>query len=339
MYFREPDKNRFINAINHVEQQEIPFAETEIHPFHIKTILGRNIPAGLRMAELPARDYIELIQRTSMDMAYLHVPWKLGRKEILGEDTIKHYVDGTIKSISDIDKFFEPDLDIIRKRLDEMLEAVEGTNIGLIYNIYNTPFISITAVGYEDYYVQLIHNPGFIEELFSRVDEVVERQLEIVLSYPIDVVMLTNILCMNTGPIMSREMMETYEYPYLRRHVKACCSKGIPVAYHCDGDNTSLCPEFIKIGIKALQAIEPCGNQDIYQLKKEYGDILSLWGNIDVSLLRDGTEEQVIADVQKHIEKLSPGGGYICASSHDIHEKIPIKNFWAMVKAIVHASV
>lgn len=334
MYIREPDKKRFINAMNFIEQEEVPFVETEIHPIQIKKILGRDIPFGLRMYELPHKDYLELIQRTGMDMAYLQVPWKLGRKEQLGEDGMYHYTDGIIKSASDMGKFKEPDLDIIKRRLDEMLKATEGTGIGILYNPYNTPFIVTTAVGYEDYYLQLISDPSFIKDLSKRVDDIVARQLEIVLSYPIDAVLLTNILCMNTGPLMSKAMMEEFEFPYLQRHIKSCREKGVFVSYHCDGDNSSLCSDFIKMGIQSVQAIEPCGNQDIYKLKEMYGDKLVLWGNIDVSLLMTGTREQIVSDVTEHIEKLSPGGGYICASSHDINEKIPIENFWTMVGTI-----
>jgi hypothetical protein len=339
VYIREPNKRRFINAVNHIEQEDVPFVETEIDFTVAEMVLGRKVPRGLRSYELSPKDYVTLLQRTGMDMAYLHVPWKLGRKEHIDADGRMHYVDGTIKTFSDLRKFEEPDMDVIKRRLDEMITVLDGTNIGTFYNIYNTPFIAITAVGYEDYYLALLTEPDFIKELFKRVEEVVVKQLEIVLSYPIDAVLLTNILCMNTGPIMRKEMMEEFEFPYLKRHIERARSKGVLVAYHCDGDNSLLCPDLIGMGVQVLQALEPCGNQNIYKLKKLYGNKVTLWGNIDVSLLATGTKGQIVKDVTDHIEKLSIGGGYICASSHDINEKIPIENFWTMAETVFSTKV
>ena len=43
-----------------------------------------------------------------------------------------------------------------------------------------------------------------------------------------------------------------------------------------------------------------------------------------------GTPEEVRRDTIEHIERLAVGGGYVCASSHDISEAVPLDNFYAM---------
>jgi uroporphyrinogen decarboxylase len=85
-----------------------------------------------------------------------------------------------------------------------------------------------------------------------------------------------------------------------------------------------------------LNPIDPSAEgQDIYKLKEEFGSHLTLCGNINVDgVLLKGTPEEVKSDVYNHIENLAVGGGYIVASSHDLHQLIPVENIYAMRDAV-----
>ncbi len=335
MHPRRPDKARYLNAMNLVEQEEVPFVETEADFTVVEKVLGREIPGVKKSYELPPQDYVEFLQRMGMDMAYLGVRWKLGRKERLDADGRSLYVDGTIKTRADLKRIEDPGDDEIRRCLDEMVPALDGTGIGIMYNHWNTPVTVTTAVGYQDYYIALLSDPDFVRECLKRVDEIIVRQLEVILSYPIDAHIIVHILAMSSGPLMSDELIEEFEFPYLQRNLDMIRAKGIPVSFHCDGDNRKFFPRLIEMGIQGIQAIEPCGGrQDIYELKALYGDKVALHGNIDCELLISGTKEQVAADVVEHIQRLSVGGGYICSSSHDLNEQMPMENIWTMVETI-----
>ena len=336
---RDPDRARFLKAVDHVEQDEVPFFELEVDFTHVERVLGRPVEAR-RSYDLAPADYVEFLQRTGMDVAYLHVPWKLGRREGMDGEGRSYYIDGTIREAADVRKIRDPGLDGIRARIEEMLEATDGTRIGTMYNISNTPFIVTTAMGYERYYMALMDDSELVRECFRRVDEIVARRLETVLSYPLDAIMVVNILCMNTGPLFSRDIMEEFELPYLRRHVESSRESGKIVAYHCDGDNTSLYRTLLDLGIQIFQAIEPCGGrQDIYSLKDLYGDGATFHGNIDVGgVLMHGDTEDVEREVAEQVSRLAVGGGYVCGSSHDINEQVPHENFSAMIAAI-HAGL
>ena len=86
------------------------------------------------------------------------------------------------------------------------------------------------------------------------------------------------------------------------------------------------------MGVDILNPIDLCsGNQDIYEIKESYGDIITISGNVDIEgVLKNGTPEEVTIDVNKHIERLAKGGGYIVSSSHNLHHYVPIENFYAM---------
>ena len=85
--------------------------------------------------------------------------------------------------------------------------------------------------------------------------------------------------------------------------------KGIPVSFHCDGDNRKFFPRMIEMGIQCIQAIDPCGGrQDIFELKRLYGARVALHGNIDCELLISGTPDDVRAATEEQVRILAPGG-------------------------------
>ena len=334
---RNSDKNRYLNAVKRIASEEIPFQEDEIEISVAGKILNRPLPM-VRPFELPAKDYVELNRRSGNDIIFLSNVWELGRRNVVDPEGRKHYVDGTIKNTDDLKRIAYPDIGRIKKSIEEMLEAVHGTGMGIKYAANQTPFIVTTAVGYQDYYESLIANPGFIHEFQKKVNAFCLAELELALSYPIDVIQVSAVFFDKNGPLLSRAMIEEFELPSLRERVKMVKDKGVPVSIHADGNFTSFIPEFIKMGIDVLNPVEPCGGkQDIYKIKEDYGEMISLHGNIDLSgVLTYGTPADVEKDVAEHIERLAAGGGYICASSHNITEAVPLENFYAMRDSVLN---
>jgi len=155
-------------------------------------------------------------------------------------------------------------------------------------------------------------------------------------SYPVDVVKIGSGLVTNTGPMLSPGMMEEFEFSLLRDQAELVKERNILLYFHVDGNVTALIPQFLEMGMDVLNPIDPCaGMQDIYEIKRLFGDRLALCGNIDVdNVLRKGSPEEVAQEVKTHIDGLARGGGYIVASSHNLHELIPVENFYAMRDAV-----
>jgi uroporphyrinogen decarboxylase len=96
----------------------------------------------------------------------------------------------------------------------------------------------------------------------------------------------------------------------------------------------------LEMGVDILNPIDPSGGtQDIYGIEEQWRDELCLHGNIDIDgVLLKGSPADVRQDVQEHIQRLGNGGGYVVASSHDLHHMLPLENIYAMRDA-VHDSV
>jgi len=192
--------------------------------------------------------------------------------------------------------------------------------------------MTMTAIGYQDYYMALYDDPQFIRDFQALLEAFCLRELEMALTYPIDVIQVSFIAFSKAGLMMSREHVEEFELPSLRRRVRMIKDKGKLVSLHADGNFTELLPELIEMGIDVVNPVEPCeGRQDIYALKAQYGDCMTFHGNIDLAgVLAYGTPEEVAQDTREHLDRLSPGGGYVAASSHNITEAVPLENFFAM---------
>ncbi len=75
---------------------------------------------------------------------------------------------------------------------------------------------------------------------------------------------------------------------------------------------------------------------DIAQLKKKYGHLICLMGNIDLHYtLTRGTPEETEAEVKQRILELGPGGGYILASSNGLTAYCKPENVLAMSRALL----
>jgi uroporphyrinogen decarboxylase len=142
-------------------------------------------------------------------------------------------------------------------------------------------------------------------------------------------------LAHHSSTLISPAMFRRFIFPSLRRITERCHARGLPYFKHTDGNVQVIEEEFLLgCGFDGYHAIEPSAGMDIRRLKRQYGNRLTLLGNIDCGeLLTNGTEREIAAAVRECIVNVAPGGGYILSSSNSIHSGVPTKNFLAMLQA------
>lgn len=142
--------------------------------------------------------------------------------------------------------------------------------------------------------------------------------------------------CFKSGPMFSPANFRKFFVPYLHQIVELCHSYGVPYIKHLDGNTTRLLDMLVdEVGIDALHPIEASAGMDIYQLKKQYGEKITLMGNLDCGeLLSNGSPDQVVQETRALINGMSRGGGYIFSSSNSIHDNVKLDNLFAMAEAV-----
>jgi hypothetical protein len=84
-----------------------------------------------------------------------------------------------------------------------------------------------------------------------------------------------------------------------------------------------------------LDRSEPLARHTIHGYKQRWGDRLTLCGNMDCAgVLSQGTPADAARDTLEHLDTLSVGGGYICGSSHDVDDNMPLENLRAMAETV-----
>jgi uroporphyrinogen decarboxylase len=106
---------------------------------------------------------------------------------------------------------------------------------------------------------------------------------------------------------------------------------------HSCGSIYKLLPDLIEAGFEIINPVQTnTKDMEPARLKREFGTSLTFWGGGSDTrhILNHGTPEQVKDDVRRNIEILSPGGGFVFNTIHNIMPDVPPENVVAMFAAV-----
>jgi uroporphyrinogen decarboxylase len=154
----------------------------------------------------------------------------------------------------------------------------------------------------------------------------------------VDIIRLGDDLGMTTGPLMGPE---TYRRLFKPRHAILCdyikAHSRMHTFLHSCGSIYKLMPDLIEAGFEILNPVQTTArDMEPDRLKREFGASVTFWGaGADTrSILNRGTPEQVKDHVRANIEILSPGGGFVFNTIHNILPDVPPQNIVAMFEAV-----
>ena len=154
----------------------------------------------------------------------------------------------------------------------------------------------------------------------------------------VDIIRLGDDLGMSTGPMMSPE---TYRQLFKPRHTLLCqyikAHSSMHTFLHSCGSIYKLIPDLIEAGFEILNPVQTnVRDMQPDRLKREFGADVTFWGaGADTrSILNMGTPAQVKDHVRANIEILSPGGGFVFNTIHNILPDVPAHNILAMFEAV-----
>lgn len=106
---------------------------------------------------------------------------------------------------------------------------------------------------------------------------------------------------------------------------------GVPSLLHACGHITDYLDDLAQTKIASIHPLQRTAGMDLREIKQRYGDRFCLIGNIDSSrTLPYGSPAEVAAEVREAIDIAAPGGGYVLASDHSVHDGISVENITTM---------
>lgn len=332
--FARPNKARLEAILRHELPDRVPNFEVLVDNPTLRYVMGREVTGGSTYDNIDPQDYLEFAGRIGQDaigMNFVDTPFRQVDKQ--GNLCPLQF---RITSRSDLDRVTVVGPEVLDHRfalLDRYVKAIEGTNIGLFVTMAD--FLTDTyteTFGFENFMYFLKDDRDLVEEVLEIHADFQVALAKRVLEYPLTFFYPADDLAYKTGTLVQPDLLREMWVPRMRRVFAPALAKGVPIVFHSDGNIQELIPDLIDMGISVLNPLEPYG-MDIREIKKRYGEEITLMGNMDVGgALSTGTPEQVRAETRGLIDDIGRGGGYILASCHSITSNVQPENFLAMVR-------
>lgn len=192
--------------------------------------------------------------------------------------------------------------------------------------------------GTEQFLIDMYEDEEFAKLLIEKVTDYLVRlnlyYLEPIAPY-IGWIEFTSDFGAQHAPFISNQMFrDFFKEPYTR--IFSAIKQKYPhlkIFLHSCGSVHNLIEEFIGCGVDIMNPIQPlCAFMDSASLKQRYGDRVVFHGAVDIQQALYGSQEDVKHEVNKRIQALAHGGGYILSSANHIQRNAPVENVIAMFR-------
>jgi uroporphyrinogen decarboxylase len=364
MSLRDPNIDRLLRAFTGRIPDRVPLHEITVHSPTLEFVMGRPLAGGepgaytttdvieyekkdaektrrphviaqefrtLNTFTITPVEYVEFCQRASIDAMVVVLSYS-GQEGLLTR--------GQITGWADLDRMIPPpDLETVRQYLQPYIDAARGTGVGVAPWVHSCFARTYELVGFENFALKLFDDRAFIEHVMDIFTTYGAAVAEMAAEMEISHFWIGDDIADNRSLFISPRLIEELWLPRTERILAPLKARKIPVAYHCDGNLTDVLPLALRLGVNAIQPFQANCN-DIYAIKRKYGDRICLMGNLDIAgLLVFGTPEEVAEDTRRHLEALAPGGRYVIGSSHSITPAVKPENFMSMVETLIECGV
>jgi uroporphyrinogen decarboxylase len=247
------------------------------------------------------------------------------------------------KHLAAIESYDTPShLDLGYEELAEKARALRESTDYLLVGFFGGHIFQAgqSLRGWETFLMDLLMNRRFAEALMDHLAEANMRRFERfagTVGRCVDVVQFEDDLGMQDRPILRPELYRQVVKPYhekLFRFAKSRCDAYLLL--HTDGAVAPFIPDFIEMGIDALNPVQvSAAGMDPKALKKEFGRDIVFWGGgcDSQTVLPFGTPKEVADEVKRRIDDLAPGGGFVFGPIHNVQTGVPPENVVAMFRA------
>jgi uroporphyrinogen decarboxylase len=136
---------------------------------------------------------------------------------------------------------------------------------------------------------------------------------------------------------ISRCFYSEYVLPYEAEIAHAVRGKGVHVYTHTCGAVGDRLDLMVSAGISGIECLDPppLGNVDLAEAKSKLAGKAFIKGNIDsVSVLLDGSPEEILADAGRRIEVGKRGGGFILSTACSVAPRVPPDHLLLLREAV-----
>ncbi len=339
-------KERFLIAVKNGQPDRVPMFDFLFQRPLYRALIGRE-PAGYN-----ARDAIECALSLNHDGVWLPFGGFNGfQPKYLDANTyidewgttfrsnesawpIDAPIDYPIKSRSDLQAYIPPDPTLPGRTSElDIARTLETDGLAITGGVTG-PFTSCwMLMGYEQIALHLYDDPAVLTEIFKMSNEYNKEAARLSVAAGVDAMWISDDLGDSSRGFMRLPHFREYYLPFLDELVDYVDGLGVPVLLHCCGNFRDYIVDLAQTKISAVHPLQRTAGWDLHWFKESWGHRFSIIGNINSSrTLPFGTLEDVIGETKEAIDIAAPGGGYVLASDHSLHDGISIENITGMFR-------
>ncbi len=218
-----------------------------------------------------------------------------------------------------------------------LIEQKKNNKLVILQVSYGLFECSWMMRGFEHLFTDLLLHPDFCHGLY---DLLLERHLELVdalLELDCDGIIFVDDYGDQRNVIIGPELWRRFIKPRLARLYERVHRSGKMTFQHTCGNVFDIIPDLMEIGLDVLQSLQPEA-MPVYEIKKQYGRDLRLWGGLGTQrLLPQGTPDEIRVEIRRLRRELGKGGGYCFSSSKPIMHDVPVENAAVFIEETVQA--
>ena len=243
-------------------------------------------------------------------------------------------IDYPIKTRADLRGYRPPD-PTLPGRDAEIVAAcsAEHDDLAILGGVQGPLTTAWLLMGYENICVALYEDPELLTEVFRISNEFFKEAARRSVAAGCVGMWVSEDLGDNQRGLFKLEHYRKYVLPPFVELVDYVASLDVPVLMHSCGCITAFLDDLAQTKISSIHPLQRTAKMDLRAVKEKYGKRFCLIGNIDSTrTLPYGTPADVAAEAKEAMDIAAPGGGYILASDHSLHDGIPVENIRALAR-------
>jgi uroporphyrinogen decarboxylase len=330
----KPDFNNLLTVF----QRKVPDRPVLFEFYFNERIYSRVTPGSVPTNETAKfRRIIRTFYRLGYDYATILIPGfrftDPERQE--KKESISLNEGAEINDQKDFDGFTWPDpvdadYDILNRLADDLpqgMKLIPYSNDGILENV-------IRLMGFDNLCYKLYDDPHLIEDVFENVGSRLVQYYEKVVQYDsVGACLANDDWGFNSSTFFSPEVMRRFVFPWYKRIVEICHSKGKPVILHSCGYFDNIIDDIIEdMRFDGRHSYED-NIMPVEQAYEKYHNRIAIIGGLDVGFICRSTPDVVYDRAKAMLERSAEKGGFALGTGNSVPDYMPDKNFFALIRA------
>ncbi len=310
-------------ALQHKEADRVP-----IYPLMnsvARNLIGASYETLAKDPEACAEAYIKLTDEFDLDCICTLTDLSVeaadfGAKLIYSEDeaACPDHNERLIKSAEEYKTVKPIDISNAKRMQDhiklcQLLVNAKGETTPVVSFVFGPLGIVSMLRGQQDMFMDLYLNPEEVKEAVEAVTVTLLEYIDALIDTGVHAIMFDTLFASRS--ILSKEMWDEFEGPYVERLAQRVHERGCMVMIHNCGNGVYFDVQIKRmnpIAISFLHVPDDC--KDMVDCKAKYGDKITLIGSIDPGMIKSSCVEKVIELAKEDIDAMAKGGGFILST-------------------------